>query len=254
MTKKSGDSGATTQTTENSGPGPETSEKPRGLKILLAMPCHGSPTTGCVVSVARAMTHFASLHYDGDKTVDLTVVKSSILPEGRTRLVSRAYELEATHILWVDSDMKFPPDTITRLLNHNKPVVAANYPRKNFTEPRPTAYADNPEYVGPVWSGSLASGLQQVQVAGMGLMLTDLKVFDELSPPFFKFDPLPPDFIKQSGEDVWFCQLLHKAGIPVFIDHDLSKEVAHIGEFEFTNMLAKEAEVVKQALYHDLAV
>ena len=54
------------------------------------------------------------------------------------------------------------------------------------------------------------------------------------------------------GETVGFCRRLGEAGIPVHIDHDLSKQLAHIGEFEFSNFLAREAEVVKQALYRDL--
>ena len=34
--------------------------------------------------------------------------------------------------------------------------------------------------------------------------------------------------------------------------NDLSRQVAHIGEFEYSNFLAREAEQVKQALYRDL--
>ncbi len=189
--------------------------------------------------------------YDGEKSIEVTFVGSSLLPEGRARLVSRGYDMEATHILWLDSDMKFPADVVARLLNHNKPVVAANYPRKNM-EARPTAYLDSEDYVGPVWTGDKAEGLQQVTYCGMGVMLCDMRVFDALNLPFFAMEPQPPDFVKTVGEDVYFCKKLGDAGIEIFIDHDLSKQVAHIGEFEYTNFLSKEAEVVKQALYKDL--
>lgn len=198
------------------------------------------------------MSHFAGMKYDGDKRIDVTFVESSILPEGRARLVARGYDMEATHLMWFDSDMKFPADTIARLLNHNLAVVAANYPRKNF-EARPTAYLDDGEYVGPVWTGDNAKGLQEVSSCGMGVMLVDMRVFDKLELPFFAIEPQPPDNVKHLGEDVYFCRKLAKAGIPLHIDHDLSKQVAHIGKFEYTNFLSKEAEIVKQAMYKDLA-
>ena len=226
-------------------------EAPRPLNILICVPSHGACTTGFSYSLARAMAHFAALPYAGEKRLDVTFVKSSILPEGRTRLVARAFELEATHILWLDTDMKFPADTIARLLNHNLAVVGANYPTKEV-QARPTAYVDDEDYTGPVWTGEKASGIQRVAHCGMGVLLTDMKVFDLLSPPFFAFEPQAPDFVKQVGEDVYFCRKLGEAGVPVHIDHDLSAQVAHIGEFEYSNFLAKEAEMVKQALYRDL--
>ena len=226
-------------------------EKAHALNILICVPALGSCAAGFAYSLARAMAHFATLPYAGEKKVDVTFVKSSHLPESRTRLVARAYELEASHILWLDSDMKFPADTINRPLNHNLAVVGANYPTKEM-QARPTAYADDENYVGPVWTGERSEGVARVAACGMGVLLTDMRVFDALSPPFFAFEPQGPDFVKQLGEDIYFCRKLGEAGIPVHIDHDLSKQVAHIGEFEYTNFLAREAEVVKQALYRDL--
>lgn len=238
-----------------SSEGKVEAEKPRDLRILIAIPCHGNPTLPCLISVSRAMTHFATLPYDGAKDIQISSVKGPILPEVRRRLVSQAFAMNATHILWVDSDMEFPPDVITRLLNHAVAVVAANYPRKNL-EARPTAYleSDDPEnpYVGPVWTTDSSKGLQRVTVAGMGLMLTDMRVFETLQLPFFAFEPQKPDFVRDTGEDVYFCRELYKADIPIHIDHDLSKEVSHVGEFKYTNFISKEAEIVKQALYRDL--
>lgn len=218
---------------------------------MIAVPSHGDVKLGCTVSIARCMSHFAAMQYDGKKMVQICAIKSAMLPQARRRLVSQAYLMEATHILWVDSDMKFPADALARLLNHNLAVVGVNYPQKTI-DAKPTAYADTEDFVGPVFSGERASGIQQVSIIGLGLVLTDLRVFDAVKMPIFQFEPQPPDYIADSGEDAYFCKLLHEAGIPVHIDHDLSKEVAHIGEFEYTNFLSKEAEIVKQAMYRDL--
>jgi hypothetical protein len=35
------------------------------------------------------------------------------------------------------------------------------------------------------------------------------------------------------GEDVFFCQKAAAAGFKIWIDHDVSKEIGHIGTFEF---------------------
>lgn len=230
---------------------PEGDGKPRPLNVLICIPSHGLVEAGFAYSLARAMSFFATLPYDGEKKVDVTIVKSSNLPEGRTMLVSRATALDATHILWLDTDMKFPADIIPALLNHNLPVVAVNYPTKEI-EARPTAYADNDKYVGPVWTTEKTTGLAEVAHCGMGAMLTDIRVFDALDLPYFSFEPAPPDFIHHVTEDVYFCRKLRKAGFSIFIDHDVSKKCAHVGSFEYTNNLAKEAEIVKQALYREL--
>lgn len=230
----------------------KTEGKPRALKILVAIPTHGSVKAAFAVALARAVSHFTALPYDGEKAITVTSVGSSILPQGRAMLVARAMEANATHIMWFDADMKFPDDIISRLVNHNIAVVGVNYPRKNI-EARPTAYLDDENYVGPVWSGERATGLQQISILGFGALLTDMRVFDAIDLPFFAFEPQAPDFVKTIGEDVYFCRKLHKAGIPVHIDHDLSKQCAHVGDFEYTNQLSKEAEIVKQKLYNELS-
>lgn len=226
-------------------------EKPRPLKILCCIPTHGDWKSGFGWSLTRAVTHFATMPYDGEKAVEIEVIKSSILPETRTRLVSRACKYEATHILWLDSDMKFPKDVIPRLLNHNKPVIGANYVTKDV-EPRPVAYREDEDYIGPVWTKQESAGLEQVTFIGMGCLLTDIRVFDQLKLPYFMFEPQPPQFVKQCGEDGYFCAKLRDAGMEVWIDHDLSKQVSHIGDFEYTCRMAELAQQVKIQEYDAL--
>jgi hypothetical protein len=35
------------------------------------------------------------------------------------------------------------------------------------------------------------------------------------------------------GEDIYFCKLLRDNAIPLYIDHDLSKHIGHIGTWEY---------------------
>lgn len=226
-------------------------EKLRDLHVLICVPALDSVKTGFFWSAANAMSFFNGTKYEGSKKVGLEVCKSSNLAENRARLVARAFENNATHVLFLDSDMKFPADTILRLLNHNAYIVAVNYPTKEF-HPRPTAYVDNDSYTGPLFTKDGDTGLVEVASCGFGCMLIDIRVFEKLDLPHFAFVPMPPEFVATKTEDVYFCQKATAAGFPILIDQELSCQVSHIGDFEYTNFLAHEAQVVHQALYRDL--
>lgn len=230
---------------------PETAE-PAKLRVLVATPVHGDMVKrGYAWSVTRSIAHFLRSKANVEKDADYTIVWSSNLAENRHRLVSRAFEWEATHLLFWDSDVKAQEDCIVKLLNHNVPVVAANYPTKEV-ESRPTAYIDDENYIGPCWTQEQHSGLQEISSCGFGLMLIDMRVFEKLSLPFFQFTPQAPDFIKTETEDVFFCRKVRELGLPIYIDHDVSQNIAHIGDWEYTNRLSDMAQQAKQALYRDM--
>ena len=50
----------------------------------------------------------------------------------RQQLVDQALETSCTHIMWIDSDMKFPVDTLNILLSHKKvllqEIIVREYP------------------------------------------------------------------------------------------------------------------------------
>ena len=64
-------------------------------------------------------------------------------------------------------------------------------------------------------------------------------VHSERSPlkkPWFTFNYNPDAEVagdRWTGEDYWFCGLLREAGIQVYCDADLSRQVQHIGEVEY---------------------
>ena len=90
-------------------------------------------------SVSNMIAKFAGAKYEhGEKSIELISVSGSMLAQVRTGLVLRAMKAEATHMLFLDDDMEFPPDLLHRLLRHNKPVVGCNYSRRTVP-PYPTA-------------------------------------------------------------------------------------------------------------------
>jgi len=66
----------------------------------------------------------------------------------------------------------------------------------------------------------------------MGCMLIKANVFRTMAEPWFQIG-YSPDWKTFVGEDMYFCREAQKAGFKVYIDHDVSKQVRHIGVLEF---------------------
>ena len=197
------------------------------IRVLVAMPNTGMVTAATTASLVDLMQHFDSSTAPCEKVARLVTAQGSILPEIRHRLVAEAYEFDATHMLWVDSDMRFPKDSLNRLLNAGKHVVGANYARKE-PECRPTASALSGEPL-----GTLAAGLVEVEHMGFGLLLVAMQAYDALTFPFFNFEPIPPANVRFLGEDVTFGKKLRAAGVGMFCDTDLSRYVQHVGSHRY---------------------
>lgn len=146
------------------------------------------------------------------------------LPTLRSSLVSHAVNAGATHILFLDSDMRFPPDTIMQLVSRRKDMIGAN------CRVRTTKQAVWTGRVGDEFISSVGKqGIQPVDTIGFGVTLLDTKMFNDVEEPLFG---MPWDGSKYVGEDVFFCQKIRDAGHEVWIDHDLAQEVRHTAEIE----------------------
>lgn len=209
------------------------------LNIALCVPSAGTWSSATALSVAKLVRHFMC----GDVgDVHVISAKGFMVPELRSRCVAEAWAREATHLLFVDSDISFPDDALLRLLRHTKPIVGVNYPRKS-DPPIPTAYVDNADYTGPLYTTDESTGLEPVKHMGFGLCLIAMEVFDLLVDdlPLFDFEVQPPHKLRWCTEDVYFFRKCRKHEIEAFVDHDLSKEIGHVGQWVFTNAQAEAA-------------
>jgi hypothetical protein len=141
----------------------------------------------------------------------------------RNMAVNVARQMGASHLLFLDSDMRFPDDTVDRLLAADQDIVAANCVMRTMSELWVArANGENVSSVG-------RTGLQRVDSVGCGVMLIKLSVFDTLPRPWFS---TPFTGQEHLGEDVYFCQQARAEGFHVWIDHDLSQAVRHTGSVE----------------------
>lgn len=168
--------------------------------------------------------------------VVLYTSSGTLLSAQRQDLAKSAIEAGCTHTMWLDSDMRFPKDTIIRLLKHDTGIVCANYAKRRFpTEPiavRKNGTDEDAKTIQRVYTEDHSTGLVDVDYCGMGVMLVKSEVYKTMEYPWFAI-PWVPNAQDYMGEDVWFCRRAAENGTKTYIDQDLSKEVHHIGSFEF---------------------
>ena len=205
------------------------------LVLAICIPAHPQSYNQFWLSVQTVVAALGKEKVRGYNSCTVFILQKvgSILPQLRYQLVKEAIERGATHVLFVDSDQTFPAQLVHCLARHHKPVVACNVAIKTLPS-KPTARNKSETW----WGGDVvytlpeSKGLEQVWRIGCGVMLIDVSVFKDLPKPWFhlKYMEKNDDFM---GEDWYFCELLEAAGIPIFIDHDASKRVGHIGPYVF---------------------
>jgi hypothetical protein len=190
----------------------------------------GGPTLAMVP--ASFAEHLAKLYaftreHGPWESVSLWFKTATYVHVGREAVLRTAIEtFMATHILWLDTDMEFPADTAIRLGAHGQSIVACNAvmktPDRHFTAWKMGAR---------VVSDATTTGLESVDTVGMAVMLMRVDVVDGLTHPWFRHGLNEAG--EDVGEDVRFCRLLRARGHEIYIDHDLSKEIGHIGQYTF---------------------
>jgi hypothetical protein len=146
--------------------------------------------------------------------------RSSLVALGRNQCAGAAQILKATHLMFFDTDMTFPADTLKRLLTRNKDIVGATYSQR-MPPFHPLTVTEEGEHI------HITSGLRRVKLLPTGCMLIRVSVFDALQKPFFN---LVAEGEQLRGEDYYFCEKARAAGFEIWCDGDLSVQIGHIGQ------------------------
>lgn len=192
--------------------------------------------------LANLGIRLASQRLANAKSQRVTLInsKGSMLSQVREALFGNALRVGATHMFWCDTDMTFPPDACHRLFAHERAFVAAQGVTKQLPA-QPVAQSFSGEIVYSTKPDKL--GLEEVKQVGLAVALLDCEVVHRLRPPLFSME-WEPTVGAYAGEDVFFCHKFRKeTGRKVFIDHELSREIGHMGSFEYHHGVV--GEVVK---------
>lgn len=150
--------------------------------------------------------------------------KGCSLAMNRIDLCQKAIDRGYDYVLFLDDDMRVPMCTLMMMLRRQVDIIGANCARREYP-PAPTAKGFDGNLV---YTREKSTGIEKVLSVGTGIMMISTDVFNHIEKPWFMEDP-----VKRVGEDVFFCRQAQAAGYDIFIDHDVSKDVLHVGEFEY---------------------
>lgn len=206
-------------------------------RIAVALPTHDMVPAKFMFDLAN-MVAFSTAKFQHGEEFGLNMIAGTYVHAARQKLLALLIAQGVTHVLWVDTDMSFPRDALLRLLNHRKDVVGINYAKR---EAPPEYVAFKHVDIAGGNSTKLATlpestGLEKVDALGFGMVLMRteplLDLPDPRKEPWFFFEYLPGG--RTVGEDVFFCRILReRLGLDIYVDHDLSKECSHIGQFPY---------------------
>jgi hypothetical protein len=214
------------------------------MRLFIAIPTHE-------MVPARFMYDFANLigfsvgALGTDKIeYSMNMMSGTYVHSAREELARAAIESGADFVLWVDTDMSFPKDALLQLLARKKEMVGINYSSRGM----PPHFVAIKDIVGNTESsqarrlitGDDDTGVEEALAVGFGMVLmrtSVLRTAERIASEskvqrlfWFDWDQVNQ---QQMGEDVWFCQLVRETGTKIYVDHDLSKQCAHVGQFEY---------------------
>jgi hypothetical protein len=156
----------------------------------------------------------------------LHIQKSCYVHDARNKIVSGAIEKGATHIMFIDSDMKFPADGINRLLRQDKDVVGGVYFRRQVPY-LPTINSLIMDKIVVPHQFPTDKPFRVWSIA-TGFMLIKTEIVKKIPYPWFGFG----NYKGQSmGEDVFFCRKINDHKGEVWADPTIP--LGHVGEYVF---------------------
>jgi hypothetical protein len=218
------------------------------VKIFIALPAFGhqvnAQTTASLIALTKELSErglfggFSTLSFPD--IVDLRNVFLSVWFDA----------LDATHLLFVDADMQFEPELVRDMLNADKPLIGAIYPKKRLplqwvgSPIDPPAEPENGilelEGLGcgvmlirrDCVQGMIESGQAEVDTNLSGTALNGLLEPHGVKRIIRAFDKVTTPEGRKLSEDFSFCRRHRESGGKVFaaIDHTLT----HLGTYPFS--------------------
>lgn len=197
-------------------------------RIAVCVPCRDMLHSMFTYSLVQMI----QWSHSSNQIVSVFMDTGTIISRQRQSLAQNALANGFTHILWLDSDMTFPPNTCELLLAHNKEIVACNYSTRTLPK-KGVAYKQFGDWNSDTEVIQSANRLEEVDAVGMGCMLVKSSIFDNLALPWFdiSWNEQFNDFL---GEDFYFCTKCKTKGYKIYIDTHTSQKIQHVGTACYT--------------------
>ena len=219
----------------------------RKLSVLVGYPSPKIWTAGFGNCLVNMITYYISKGIPGyrEQKVIPYNAQGSILSVQRMMCVKEAMKHKCSHLCFIDTDQTFPQTLLHELIQHDKDVIGCNIATKQIPA-SPTARKRSTERPDGelVYTDLDSKRLERVWRLGTGIMLIKMRVFEKIGLGCFevRWDETIQDY---RGEDWSMCQAMERAGFEIWVDHRVSNEVGHLGEFKYTHDVVGEKVLVE---------
>jgi hypothetical protein len=193
------------------------------MRLVIGGPTLATVPASFAIDLAQLYAYTQRWNVGGECA--LRFVQSTYVHVGRNAVLKAAQQFDATHLLWLDTDMTFPDDTAMRLAARHRRIVACNCVMR---DPRVLCTAQRQGQ--RIQTAPDSTGLEAVDSVGLAVMLMQMDFVAGLPQPWFRHGTEAGTDI---GEDLMFCRALKAAGHEIYVDHDLSQKVGHIGQYTY---------------------
>ena len=194
------------------------------IRTLIAVPCFDIVHTDfmkCMLDMVK------------DDNTSYTVIKNSLIYNARNTIAQNAIRYGFDRVLWLDSDMLFPPYILPELAEHMDKgldfVSGLYYMRSE--QKKPVVYSDvwytltnNTAESGATPVDAMPYGLFEIGGAGFGCVMTSVTMLKKLVERYGA--PFTP--MMGLGEDLAFCWRAKQNGFKMYCDSRI--KCGHIGQ------------------------
>jgi len=180
------------------------------IKIAIGLPTNRLVKAKTALSLLQLLAHSK---YDYYFIVSTRGFNTS---ENRNYIAAQAVKNECTHLFFVDDDMIFPPDTLDRLLAHDKDIIGGVYNTKYEVQAPVIEYLDEKR----------PTELFKCGAIGTGCLLIKTDVFKKIPQIWFNYEWNPNGSVKMS-HDWLFCHKARECGYEIWCDPTII--IGHIG-------------------------
>jgi hypothetical protein len=188
------------------------------MKVMIGVPIHRPIEFRVFESFIRLLNRKTDIQYE------FSMIQNSIVHDAREFIADQFIKSDCSHLMFIDSDMTFHPQSVEYLLRHGKDFVTAKAFKRVYPY-QPCFYTKlevDPEIKleSPIQYGD---GLLPIEGAGMACVLISRKAFEAIAKPYF----FP---LANVGEDLTFCYKLKQAGIKMYCDTTI--QFGHLAQVE----------------------
>lgn len=195
------------------------------IRLAICIPTRDLMHSRCCYSLYNLSQRLSKI----DLNHKLFLSPGTLIANQRHELVLSAQEWQATHVMFIDSDIEFDPDDVINLIEFNEDIVGAAY-SKRVHPYITTAWRDITDWDSYIDPTEEKSSHIKVQAMALGFCLIKINVFDRLKKPWFQLGFHNDEY---TGEDIEFFRACNEVGLDIWLDVATTCNLKHLGTFAF---------------------